>query len=86
MENVKSFISYADWYSNYPKEELTPRFDSRKSFYKKAYVIEYDNNILLLQSYNTIVAYVENGKYYSLGKWSQTTSRHQHEFELQFAK
>ena len=66
-------------------EELQPRYDSRKSFYKKAFIIKYDN-IIFLKSYDTIVAYVENGKYFDYGKFSQTTSRHQKEFRKQFER
>ena len=36
--------------------ELEARFDARKSFYRKAHVIDYENGILELQSYNTIVS------------------------------
>lgn len=78
--------NYADFeYGNYEKEELQAIYDSRASFYKKAYVIYLNENTILLQSYNTIVAHIENGKYESYGKYSQTTSRHQKEFEKQFA-
>lgn len=66
--------------------ELDARFDSRKSFYGKAKVLDYGNGILELMSYNTIVSRCENGKIEHLGKWSQTTTRHQREFERQFAK
>ena len=72
-------------FENYEREELKPVFDTRASFYKKAYVIKYDKNILLLQSYDTIVAHIENGKYIDYGKYSQTTSRHQKEFKKQFS-
>lgn len=65
--------------------ELVARFDSRKSFYGKAHVIDHENGLLELQSYNTIVSRCNNGKVVHLGKWSQTTSRHQREFEKQFA-
>ena len=66
--------------------ELTARFDSRKSFYGKAHVIDKGNGVLELRSYNTIVSRCVNGKVEHLGKWSQTTSRHQREFERQFAQ
>ena len=66
--------------------ELTAKYDSRKSFYSKARVIDYENNVVELQSYNTIVSRCVDGKIEHLGKWSQTTSRHQKEFEKQFAK
>lgn len=65
--------------------ELSARYDSRKSFYKKAHVIDYENGILELQSYDTIVSKCVNGVVTHLGKWSQTTSRHQREFEKQFS-
>lgn len=66
--------------------ELTPRFDSRKSFYGKAKVIDYEDGRQELRSYQTIVSRCNNGVIEHLGKWSQTTSRHQREFEKQFAK
>lgn len=67
--------------------ELTARFDSRKSFYGKALVIELDNGVKQLQSYSTIVGEIRNGKYFQLwdGK-SQTTTRHIKEFIKQFAE
>lgn len=66
--------------------ELTPRFDSRKSFYGKAVVIDYEDGRQELRSYQTIVSRCRNGVVEHLGKWSQTTTRHQKEFERQFAK
>ena len=65
--------------------ELAARYDSRQSFYGKAKVIEHDNGIIELMSYSTIVSRCKNGVVEHLGKWSQTTSRHQREFEKQFA-
>lgn len=65
--------------------ELDARFDSRASFYGKAHVIDYGGGVYELQSYNTIVSRCENGKVEHFGKWSQTTSRHQREFEKQFS-
>lgn len=65
--------------------ELTTRFDARKSFYGKAHVIDHENGVIELQSYNTIVSRCVNGVVEHLGRWSQTTSRHQREFEKQFA-
>ena len=65
--------------------ELTARFDARKSFYGKAHVIDHDNGVIELQSYNTIVSRCVNGVVEHLGRWSQTTSRHQREFEKQFS-
>lgn len=65
--------------------ELMARYDSRKSFYGKAHVIELDNGTKQLQSYNTIVGEIKNNTYYQLwdGK-SQTTTRHIKEFKRQF--
>ena len=65
--------------------ELTARFDARKSFYGKAHVIDHENGVVELQSYNTIVSRCVNGVVEHLGRWSQTISRHQREFEKQFA-
>ena len=65
--------------------ELTARFDARKSFYGKAHIIDHENGVIELQSYNTIVSRCVNGVVEHLGRWSQTTSRHQREFEKQFA-
>lgn len=67
--------------------ELSARFDSRKSFYGKAHVIELDNGNIQLMSYDTIVGEIKNGKYYQI--WdgrSQTTTRHIKEFIKQFAE
>lgn len=66
--------------------ELQPRYDSRKSFYGKAHIIDHGNGTFELQSYDTIVSRCVNGKVEHLGKWSQTTSRHQREFEKQFSR
>ena len=66
--------------------ELEARFDARKSFYCKALVIDYENGVYELQSYGTTVSRYENGKVTHFGKWSQTTTRHQKEFERQFAR
>lgn len=66
--------------------ELVPQFDSRKSFYKKANILQDKNNVFYLLSYTTVVSKCENGIVEHFGKWSQTTTRHQKEFEKQFAK
>lgn len=65
--------------------ELSARYDRRKSFYGKANVIDHENGTLELKSYNTIVSRCVNGKVEHLGTWSQTTTRHQREFERQFS-
>lgn len=64
--------------------ELSPRYDTRKSFYGKAHVIDHENGTIELQSYDTIVSRCINGKVEELGKWSATTTRHQKEFRKQF--
>lgn len=64
--------------------ELSARYDARKSFYGKAHVIDYGNGTFELQSYDTIVSRCVDGKVKELGKWSQTTTRHQKEFRKQF--
>ena len=61
------------------KYELKPNFDSRNSFYKKAYVIEEENTIKL-KSYQTIVAEIKNNKPLVYGTYSPTTLRHIKEF------
>lgn len=67
--------------------ELTAIYDSRASFYGKAHVIDHGNGKLELQSYDTIVAEIDNGKlvYDSIGEYSTTTNRHIREFIKQFA-
>lgn len=65
--------------------ELSARYDSRKSFYGKAHVIDHENGTFELLSYDTIVSRCVNGKVEHLGKYSMTTSRHQKEFERQFS-
>lgn len=65
------------------EEYLEPRFDSRASFYKKAKVVKKDNGDEELYSYDTLVGGIKDGKPYSKGKFSQTTSRHQKEYFTQ---
>lgn len=64
--------------------ELTARYDARKSFCGKAQVIDHEDGLIELKSYDTIVSRCKDGKVEDLGKWSQTTSRHQKEFKKQF--
>ena len=66
--------------------ELEARYDSRKSFYGKAHIIDRGNGHYDLKSYDTIVSTCDNGRVTHLGRWSQTTSRHQREFERQFSR
>lgn len=58
---------------------LKARYDSRKSFYKKARVYYYENQIYLI-SYETIVAIFKQNKgcvqYSIFGYYSPTTKRH----------
>ena len=66
--------------------ELTPKYDSRKSFYGKAKVLYLDNGMIQLQSYDTIVCETDNNGNFKMlwdGK-TQTTSRHIKEFTKQF--
>lgn len=67
--------------------DLSCRYDSRKSFYGKAKVIENimsDWKEIGLYSYDTLVAKIieteKDTKYINYGKYSQTTTRHQKEF------
>ena len=65
--------------------ELQPINDPRKSFYGKAHIIDHGNGVYELQSYDTIVSPYDHWKVTHLGKWSNTTTRHQKEFERQFS-
>ena len=65
------------------EEYLEPKYSGRQSFYKKAKVVTKDNGDEELYSYGTHVGGVRNGKPYSKGKFSQTTSRHQREYFTQ---
>ena len=59
--------------------ELSCYYDTRKSFYGKANIIE-ENGIKTLRSYQTDVAYIKNGKAFVKGQYSATTTRHIKEF------
>ena len=61
---------------------MVPYRDSRKSFYRKAFVVE-DVRRETLISYTPPVTYVEDGKVVVLGTWSNTTTRHIKEFLYQ---
>lgn len=70
--------------------ELTPQYDSRKSFYNKAMVMENpeeskgDEYTKTLMSYQTPVAAIQaDGKAVVFGIYSNTTLRHIKEFLLQ---
>ena len=62
--------------------ELSPSYDSRKSFYGKAHVITDDDGSEILYSYDTPVVKITDGKVELLAQWdsSQTTLRHVKEF------
>ena len=59
-----------------PVYDLSPRFDSRKSFYHKAKVDTGKGDENKLYSYDTLVAEIKNGKPVVYGTYSQTTLRH----------
>jgi hypothetical protein len=61
--------------------ELCPYYDSAKSFYGKAKVIEIENDVFLM-SYDTIVAYYNRGAKIAqvFDTYSATTLRHIKEF------
>ena len=64
-------------------KNLETIYDSRNSFYGKAKVEVLENRINLY-SYETLVAYIENGAAPHVnGDYSQTTLRHIKEFLLQ---
>lgn len=69
--------------------ELMSKYSTRKSFYHKATIIEddpRDPNSILLKSYESIVAKVDqDGHFTTGGFYSTTTSSHQKEFAKQFA-
>jgi hypothetical protein len=62
--------------------ELYPVYDSRKSFYKKAIVLE-DEGVKRLRSYDTIVAEIRDGEAEVFGTYSATTMRHIKDFLYQ---
>ena len=72
--------------------ELKPQYDSAKSFYKKANVYKDDKGKILLMSYTTIVAEIEDAMITEDGKpklkvngwYSNTTARHINEFAQQY--
>lgn len=62
--------------------KLQPKYDSRKSFYGKAKVVDEDGK-KVLYSFNTKVAEIKDGKARVFGTYSGTTTRHVKEFLLQ---
>lgn len=63
-------------------EELQPIYSNQKSFYGKAKIIR-EKGTIKLQSYNTIIAKIKNGKLHINGFYSATTTRHLKEFMQQ---
>lgn len=69
------------------KWELTPRYDSRQSFYGKAWVTESEEDggkVYTLRSYSTDVARIKGNNAEVYGWYSQTTGRHIKDFLKQF--
>ena len=68
-------------------EELSARYDSRQSFYKKAYIGYYTfkngQTATYLKSYDTVVACIYINQLRIYGRFSQTTARHIREFAKQ---
>lgn len=64
------------------RRDMSPQYDSRKSFYGKAHVVDDEDGTLTLYSYNTPVCEIKDGKVKLLSMWdsSQTTLRHVKEF------
>ena len=60
--------------------DLMPMYTSQKSFYGKAKVIEMESGEIILQSYDTFVASIKEGKVIINGFYSNTTLRHIKEF------
>lgn len=63
-----------------------PCYDNRKSFYGKARVLEDDAGNAYLQSYNTIVCYIDPAGHFhkTWGGYSQTTQRHINSFMYEY--
>ena len=60
--------------------DLKPMYTSQKSFYSKAKVIVMESGEIILQSYDTFVASIKDGKVIINGFYSNTTLRHIKEF------
>ena len=61
-------------------------YDSRKSFYGKAHVLEDSNGNIYLKSYNTLVCSIDaNGHFHRLWSgYSATTQRHINSFIIEY--
>ena len=78
MEKTKEYEFGAE------KFELECKYNSHKSFYKKAVVFRDDYQNMRLYSYGTHVCGLYKGIPYCNGWYSPTTARHIREFMLQF--
>lgn len=63
-----------------------PCYDSRKSFYGKAHILESDDGNIYLRSYDTIVCYIDkDGCFHrTWGGYSATTQRHVNSFMYEY--
>ena len=70
-------------YREHLENSLPPAFAKICRFgQKNAWVVrDYVNNVICLQSYSTIVAMKAGNTAVSFGKWSMSTTNHQHLFE-----
>ena len=63
--------------------DLVPVYDGRKSFYGKAKVVVMESGEIILQSYDSFVASINDGEATINGFYSNTTLRHIKEFLYQ---
>lgn len=91
MYNINSCKINGGFEVNY-QSELLPIFDSRKSFYNKAIVINLDDNSKLLKSYDSFVCLIDSNNSIYINNdiehellYSTTTLRHIKEFIKQFS-
>ena len=70
----------------YTKIFELPCYDTRKSFYGKAHVLEDSNGNAYLQSYDTIVCFIDPaGRFHRLWDgYSATTQRHINSFMYEY--
>lgn len=63
------------------KEKLLPHNSSQKSFYGKAHIIRRDDGIIELQSYDTIVGFIDGNQFHrTWDGYSVTTMNHINSF------
>ena len=64
---------------------LEPKHDNRKSFYKKAYVMELSDGRIWLRSYDTVICALDSSGGVHIEKlYSATSNRHMVEFLRQW--